>query len=30
MKKIYILALKIDFFALAQYRALHRKEINIV
>ena len=30
MKKNYILALKFDHFALAQNRALHRKEINIV
>ena len=30
MKKIYRLALKFDYFAIAQYRALHLKEINIV
>ena len=30
MKKQYILALKIDNFAIFQIRTLHRKEINIV
>ena len=28
--KIYILALKFDYFAIAYYRALHLKWINIV
>ena len=30
MKKLFILALKFDFFAISQYRDLHLKEINMV
>ena len=30
MKKLFILALKFDYFAISQYRDLHLKEFNMV